>query len=164
MIRFLMLLLLSSSVYAEKAKEVSSDSGEITIDNGDEKKSYPASRFKIVEKDSKCTMIKNTVKCPKPKTCPRVSCPKQEPCAKCPDCPVVKNDPPKDPRKNRVFMMVGYGPDKLKHTQEEDTVIVSGDKGAVVGVGYSRYLFENVDVGVGVMSNATAFGSIGFNF
>ena len=167
-VRFLvvMLSLLFYGVsYAEVAKEVSADRGEITVSpQGGDAKVYPADKFKVVEKDSKCTVV-NKVKrrkpCPKPVVCPVTKdCPHVD-CPKCPD-PVVQQ--PEEKRKNRVFLMVGYGPTSLGNDTKDDTVIVSKKNDAVVGVGYSRYLFDNVDAGVGVMSNKTAFGSLGFNF
>lgn len=59
-------------------------------------------------------------------------------------------------KKNRLQFHVGKGPKGLKRKSNNNKTVVSEDMGAVVGMGYSRLLNEEVSVGATIFSNKTA--------
>lgn len=66
--------------------------------------------------------------------------------------------------KNRARLLIGRGPDGVKVSTQANTVVMSPKQALVFGFGYDRYINSELSLGIQMLSNKTALGSIGIGF
>lgn len=65
---------------------------------------------------------------------------------------------------NRISLHVGRGPSGLKYKESNDYTEVKEDMSLVLGVGYSRVIYNNLSLGVSIYTNKSVMGTLGFDF
>jgi hypothetical protein len=70
----------------------------------------------------------------------------------------------KEPKLNRVKVMLGAGPDGLETERHQSSVTVKSSVGAVGGLGYDRLIDKDISVGGQIMTNGTCTLGVGLDF
>lgn len=69
-----------------------------------------------------------------------------------------------EPRRNRVRVLGGVGPNGLETTRSASQATVTTTSGAVGGIGYDRLITDEVSVGGAALNNETYLLNIGLDF
>jgi hypothetical protein len=66
--------------------------------------------------------------------------------------------------KNHISILPGYGRSAIDVNYNANDIEIKDNKSFILGIGYSRTVYDNLSLGVQIFSNKDSFLDIGFHF